>query len=80
MKAIHNRADEHPWTEEQGYHSVSLESHSDSQLRNILEIFKKHGWTVWHVGKDHEGSGAFLFRKSYQQSRNPKHKGEKTTP
>ena len=66
MKAIHNRADTHPWTDEQGYHSVYLESQSEFQLKNLMRTFKNQGWTIWHVGKDQntETSAAFLFRKS----------------
>lgn len=66
MKAIHSRADTHPWTDEQGYHSVCLESQSEFQLKNIVRTLKNDGWTIWIVGKiqNTEISAAFLFRKS----------------
>lgn len=67
MIAIHQRQATHPWTEEEGYHSLDILGDSEGQLRHIIRGLEKTGFTLWHLGHttdDIKRPGAYLFRKN----------------
>ena len=66
MIAIHQRQATHPWTGEEGYHSLDLLGDSEGQLKQIVRGLQKTGFTLWilgHTTDDIKRSGAYLFRK-----------------
>lgn len=66
MIAIHQRQATHPWTEEEGYHSVGLLGDSEGQLVQIVHGLQKTGFTLWilgHTQDDIKRPAAYLFRK-----------------
>lgn len=67
MIAIHHRQATHPWTGEEGYHSLDLLGDSDAQLTQIVRVLQKTGFTLWilgHTTDDIKRPGAYLFRKN----------------
>ena len=67
MIAIHQRQATHPWTQEEGYHSLDLQGDNEAQLKQIVRGLEKTGFTLWilgHTTDEIKRPGAYLFRKN----------------